>query len=306
MKRIFIASETPILALGDVSNLTAGKLGVFGMNKTTMVFERYNPSNTYDFIQFYLGGSELPSNRIDMKPRRSRIIKAPYKAPVKPVDNYVVSVMFGTSAYDEFTVVISPVSTEPTEFVAEAFSVTGIFANAAAVYNALSAKINASSKWATSSVSGGGLAITTIGFDYNIETSLKFTKDETNKCGDPCVVPTIVKTSPVDFNLGNGTPEHVARLDYIARPEKGNMASYIDADMPFPKTFDATLGGTFDMYFWNYSNEEDATGADTNKQAFEMKHELVIAVPAGGALATELDAFLDALPIDNLIVSPLV
>lgn len=305
MKRVFIASESALASVGGIADLTAGQIGVFGMNKLTNLFEIYNPANTYDFIQFYVGGEALPSGRIDMSPaaRKFRAFRADYKAPIKQIDNFVVATMFGTNTYDEFTLTVSPISTEPYEFSGETFSVVGIFANAAAVYNALADKVNAKSKWATASVSGGGLAITTKDYGYGLSTGLKFTKDEISLCGDPCVLPVITKTTPTLLNVGNGTAKDVTRLDYLARPFKGNMASYLDADLPIPSVYSGV--DTFDIITLTYSNSKDASGTSAG-DVFEMEHDLTFAVPAGGALSDALVVFIDTLNYAPIIESALV
>lgn len=306
MRRILIAKDVPLSQNKDISGLSAGQIGLFGMGKNDYLFQPVGTGSVLTWFQVYLGGGDLPSDVIDINPRQIRLVKAPYKKAVKPV--YEASIdHYGSSSYDEFVLSISEIRIDGMEFVAEKISVTGGFGSALDLYKALADKVNAESLVATAIGTGAGVQITAKEEGYDMIVGMAFVKDETDKC-NPCVCYNVCVKQIVEFNAGSGSCKHIQRLDYQFRPHKGGYGAYMDAITPSPSIFgtcEDCSKAEFDLYMISpYSNQHHAEN-DNGREAFKMEHELIVAFPKGSVGGNEYEMLVETLLGTQFIHSPI-
>ena len=283
--------------------LTAGEIGLFGINKATLVTERATTSNDLDNLFIALGrsnGNPLRSADItvDNLPKKNLVWqKTPYRAPVKPIV-LVSTDCEGMSNYDDFVLRVQVrfnLDLAGTESQAKSYTVTGLFDTASDLYNALAAAVNADEHAdviATGTPSGVELtpkdfwAIIDAGFDYVDNPK----SPKCQSCED--CVSTVTITNQAD--LGAGTAWH-ARAAWLDAAGHWGATYQHDRLIRIPRDL-VSIGDadTFDTYYIKYSNYNQPTG-DHTEAITNFYQEITIFVPSGtdfSAVEQVLDAQL--------------
>jgi hypothetical protein len=313
MKRIFVPDSTLDIAQNkEVLKLAKGEIGVYGIGTNDYIYKSVGLLTDVLFLDIRLGGQAGVNNvPIDVNPSLLRMVKAPFKKPVKPVWRVKQNCYLGNSVYDEFIVKISVKGalkdTEDTNsHHVESHGVNGRFASATELYKALANVINKTSIIAKAQVDQAGLLLTTNSYGYSMDVSGDFVKDDQDDC-NKCISVCWDAVEEIEFNAGSGTCEHIERLQYEYRPFTGSM-EYTHVDIPYRKTLeegcqDCNEGG-YDTYIIVNTNKNHSMG-EPGREAFQMVHTTVLAFATGSVAGAQFVQLMEAKTGQKFVITPI-
>lgn len=270
-----------------VEALSAGELGLYGLDSVNMQTVNLSPTSKVD--AFYVGmgktsgGAWLSRHVQSPRNRNFELRKFPYRDAVKQVKVAAINCI-GSSTYDEFILKISTRAAyegfHGLAYYTKSFSVTGKFATFLALYTALAAEM-------TTTVSEGFIdaaTATPTGLQIVakvgqvLDVSLVMMRDEADTC-TPCVTCEAVVTTLNAGDTGSGTYEHVLALQkaWAVWTGRGYMT---DRMFKLPNDdFPINPATKWDLYYMKWTNENQPN--EDNGSVFNVYQEYMIAVPQG-------------------------
>lgn len=287
--KVFVVTDVSAINTADRPDLLpAGQLGIFAINKNTLVSER--ASTTIDAVSFIFalgrsGGRPLTSFNVDVDPRQKNFQwqKTPYRAPVKPI--IVVSTdCEGLTNYDDFILKISVRFGQDLSGIepdSRSYSVSGMFATPEALYTALAARINAD-QYAEVIATGtpAGVQLTTKDFWAIIDAGFEYQDNPKNpKCATCQDCQSVIEEMNVG-DLGAGTAWHVKKA-WLRSAAYWGQTYQQDRNVTIPRDLlNIADNSTWDTYYLKWSNRNQPTG-DHTEAITNFYQDVFIFVPAG-------------------------
>lgn len=283
--QLFIASS--VVQNTAPENLTAGQLGLYGIDSVTNQLINVSPTSKVDLFYAALGktsGGAWNSRFLENPRNRNfELRKFPYRDAVRPIKLASIDCV-GSSVYDEFELKITARALYETnggiEQYFRTYSVMGKYANSLALYTALKAQIDSDGEAKiidAVTVSSAGIAI--IGkVGQVIDVSLIMTRDMEDTC-TPCVSCEATVVSTNDGDMGSGTYAHVLGLqkEWAIWAGRGYMA-----DRAFKNPMDdfpINSATKWDLYLVKWTNNNQPE--EDNGAVFNVYQQFMVAVPQG-------------------------
>ncbi len=273
MRNVFIG-ETYDSAAVDTTGLSALEIGFFdGDRATTKMFGS--------------GAFSALSTSLDASPKFLELKRIPARAGVYGAWKVTYSAG-STGSFDEFIIDINSSYSGGDEAFGsnlQSYSVVGLFANAAAVYTAMIAKINADPLAPVVATSSTGVVLTCKEYGQELNVSASYV-------GTGTVTATYVST--VTAVRPFGYRDDIRELQRLSLNALGNY-QHRDRDIPLPALFDDSNSyGSypFDCLYIGWLNFNQIDGNPSLGQAFSPLNEVYIFMPDGSA---ELEELQDAI-----------
>lgn len=290
-KQVFVVTNVAsINTKAKASLLTAGEIGIFAMNKATLVTERASTTTDAESFSIALGRatgkSPIVGRTLDVTPRKRNFVwtKSPYRAPVKKL--WLLSTTcVGVSEYDDFAVKIDArfgADFGGLEVQAKTYHIGGKFANVLALYTEIARIINADAYAdVIATASSAGVQLEGKRFGQVIEVGMTYYDNAPLEC-KTCYSCNIDAQALNDADAGEGTYEQLRKFALEAAPYSGSSYTGM-RNIPEPLDEFTALGlnesNTFDFYFLQETNHDQPY--EDNGSVYNVYQSILIAVAAG-------------------------
>lgn len=287
--KVFVVTDVTAINTADRPDLLpAGQIGIFALNRHTLVSERASTSTDAESFIIALGrsgGRPLTSFNIDSAPKRKNFQwqKTPYRAPVKPIV-LVSTDCEGLTSYDDFILKVAVrfgKDLSGMEPDARSYSVTGTFATPTALYTALAAQVNADPDAdVVATGTAAGVQLTTKDFWAIIDAGFEYQDNpKSPKCATCQDCNSYIEEMNV-ADLGAGTAWHVKHA-WLRSAAYWGQTYQSDRNITIPRDLlNIADNSTWDSYFLKWSNHNQPTG-DHTEAITNFYQDVFIFVPSG-------------------------
>ena len=278
--QVFVLKNAAINQKASPESLTFQEAGIYAVETSSNDLKLYTDGMVKNSIAIYVGkfaGGAERSNDFRKGGVLKRLVKFPYQAPEQGQIKVTMST-FGAANNDEFVLKISHQglsNQSGNDIYTQTYIVTGIFANAAALYTALEDKIAADPySYVTTSSSGTGLLInTTQGQQLKVSLQLFPVTD---------ISYTVNVTTEKQVIVGNGS---IAQVIALAKEHGNSKGKPYEANRAYKNTLDnLTVASNCHIYMIQFQNPTQPKG--DHGLVFDVYDTIFLCVPTAMTVTT--------------------